>query len=62
MTPHSRAIIQESFDYLENKVVKYRVIEPNSHGVKDLRSGNQIKLRLQKQIKGPRTLDRAYIE
>ena len=62
MTPHSRAIVQESFDYLENKVVKYRIIEPNSHGVKELRFGNQIKPRSQKHIKGPRTLDRAYIE
>ena len=38
------------------------MIEPNSHGVKVLRSGNQVKPRSQKQIKGPRTLDRAYIE
>ena len=62
MTPHSRAVVQESLDYLETKVVKYRVIEPNTHGVKSLRSGTQVKPRSQKHIKGPRTLDRAYIE
>ena len=62
MTPHSHAIVQESLDYLETKVVKYRVIEPNTHGVKELWSGTRVKLRSQKQIKGPQTLDRAYIE
>ena len=62
MTPHSRAIVQESLIYLESKVVQYRVIEPNSQGVKVLRSNKQPKPRSQKQIKGPRTLDRAYIE
>ena len=40
---------------------QHRVIEPNSHGVKELRSGTQVKPRSQKQIKGPRKLDRAYI-
>ena len=62
MTPHSRAVVQESLDYLETKVVKYWVIEPNTHGVKSLRSGTQVKPRSQKQIKGPRTLDWVYIE
>ena len=62
MTPHSRAVIQESLDYLETKVVKYRVIQPNTHGVKELQSSTQVKLRPQKHIKGPQTLDREYIE
>lgn len=61
MTPHSRAMGPESLDYLETRVVKYRVIEPNSHGVKELRSATKVEPRSQKQMKGPRTLDRAYI-
>ena len=62
MTPHSRAVVQESLDFMETKVVKYLIIEPNSHGVKSLRSGTQVKPRSQKHIKGPRILHRAYIE
>ena len=62
MTPYSRSIVQESLVYLESKVVQYRVIEPNTQGVKVLRSNKQVKPHSQKQIKGPRTLDRAYIE
>ena len=62
MTPYSRSIVQESLEYLESKVVQYRVIQPNSKGVKVLSSNKQVKRRSQKQIKGSRTLDRAYIE
>ena len=62
MTPHSREILQKSLGYLASKVVQYRVIEPNSSGVKELRTGKQIKPRSQKQLQGPRTLDRAYVE
>ena len=62
MTPHSHSVVQEPLTYLENKVIQYRVIEPNSLGVKQLRSNKEVKPRSQKQIKGPRTLDRAYIE
>ena len=59
MTPHSRAILQETLIYFESKVIQHRVIEPNSL---ELRSGKRAKPRSQKQIKGLRTLDRAYIE
>ena len=62
MTPHSRQILQKSLGYLESKIVQYRVIEPNSLGVKELRTGKQIKPRSQKQLQAPRTLDRAYVE
>ena len=62
MTPHSHSVVQEPLTYLENKVIQYRVIEPHSLGVKQLGSNKEVKLRSQKQIKGPRTLDRAYIE
>ena len=62
MTPHSRSVAQESLTYLECKVSQYRVSELNSLGVKQLRSNKEVKPRSQKQIKGPRTLDRTYIE
>ena len=62
MTSYSRTIVQESLTYLESKVVQYRVIEPNSLGVKVLRANKPVKPRSQKLIKGPLTLDRAYIE
>ena len=62
MTPHSRSVAQESLTYLECKVSQYRVSELNSLGVKQLRSNKEVKPHSQKQIKGPRTLDQAYIE
>jgi len=62
MTPHSRQILQKSLGYLESKIVQYRVIEPNSLGVKELRTGKQIKPRSQRQLQAPQTLHRAYVK
>ena len=63
MTPHSRVeILQKSLGYRECKIIQHRVVEQNSLEVKELRSGKQVKPRLQKQIQGPQTLERAYVE
>ncbi|RPB18388.1 hypothetical protein L211DRAFT_874880 [Terfezia boudieri ATCC MYA-4762] len=62
MTPYFREKLQQSLGYLGSKIVQYRVIDPNSLGVKELRSNKRVKPRSQKQIQGVRSLDRAYIE
>jgi len=62
MTPHSREILRISLGYLESKIVQYWVVELNSSGVKELRSGKQVRARSQKHVQGPRMLDRAYVE
>ena len=53
MTPHSRQILPQLLGYLESKIVQYWVVEPKPLGVKELRTGKQVK---------PRSLDRAYIK
>lgn len=62
MTLNSRLILQESLGYLESKIVQYRIAEPKSLGIKELRTGKQVKAHSQKQLQGPRTLDRNYVE
>jgi len=62
MTPYSREKLQKSLGYMESKIVQCQVSDLNSLGVKELCSNKRIKPPSTKQLQGPRTLDRAYIE
>ena len=53
MTPHSRAVVQESLDYLETKLVKYRMGSKNFGPVPKWSRGTQVKPRSPKTNKGP---------
>ncbi|RPB23062.1 hypothetical protein L211DRAFT_850084 [Terfezia boudieri ATCC MYA-4762] len=54
MTPNSHEILYSAPGYMESKIVQSRVVEPSSLEVKELHSN--------KQLQGPRSLDRAYIK
>lgn len=62
MTPNSHEILYSAPGYMESKIVQSRVVEPSSLEVKELHSNKQVKPRSQKQLQGPRSLDRAYIK
>jgi len=61
MALHSQAVFHESLEYPEKKVVQYRIIDPSAQSLKLLRNSKQAKPQSQKQLKGSRTLDCAYI-